>query len=155
MLLKELLDIDSSPAAGIIPFSIDGACLFMFSSNPDFGGDKPSIAKGRIDKGEIPEETAIREGEEELGLKTSNFINEPFLIYSGKVTGLKRTYHIDVYAVLIENKKDFNEPHYETKSTHWMTREEYNEKGRKSQQKIVELAFDKIEKYLSKITPAK
>lgn len=140
----------SGPKAGIVPFLTDGRALFAKSSNASFGSADPAIAKGRVDGEEGAKHAAIREGEEELGLRRSNMAAEPFLGWSGKLTGLDATYKMDVYAVLVKDEEAFDEPEYETASTHWLTREEFNKQGRKSQREIMEKVFDKIEVYLRK-----
>lgn len=140
----------SGPKAGIVPFLADGRALFAVSSNAAHGGSSPAIAKGRIDGEESAKKAAIREGEEELGLKRSNMAAEPFLGWSGELTGLDATYKMDVFAVLVKDAEAFDKPDRETASTHWLTRAEFNKKGRKSQREIMEKVFDKIEVYIRK-----
>lgn len=106
--------------AGIIPYYADGTALFFISSNAEYGGIDPSIAKGRIDKGETPIQAAVREGAEELGLKKSNFLNTPFLVWSGSVAGMAATYEMSVFAVEVKSKNDFSQAGSETGSTVWL-----------------------------------
>lgn len=127
--------------AGIIPFIItDGGVvemLFMVSSDPKFGGPDPMCSKGHIDPGETPEQAAIREGIEELGLKESNFAGEPYHLMDQEIQGLCNSYGLRMYAVQVKSKEDFDEPHYETERTEWMTWADYYQKGRKNQQVFV------------------
>lgn len=131
-----------------MPFLADGRCLYMVPSDPKFGGSSPQFAKGRLDGKTDAKEEAIREGEEELGLRRSNMAAAPWLAWSGKVTGLDEEYTMDVYAVLVEDENAFDKPHYETAETVWLTRSEFTTKGRKTQIAIMDRIFDKIEAYL-------
>jgi 8-oxo-dGTP pyrophosphatase MutT (NUDIX family) len=45
--------------------------MFFIPSDPDFGGYKFQIAKGRVDR-RITSNAAIREAEEEIGLDKEN-----------------------------------------------------------------------------------
>ena len=134
--------------AGIVPFLADGRCLFMVSSDAMYGGSDPAIAKGQVDGEEDARAAAIREGEEELGLRKSNMAATPFLGWSGKLSGLNATYPIEVYAVLVKDEDNFSTPDRETARTVWLTRSEFTTKGRKSQAQIMAQIFDKIEAYL-------
>ena len=134
--------------AGIVPFLDDGRCLFFVSSNAAYGGADPAIAKGRVDAGENAKQAAVREGTEELGLRKSNMAAQPFLGWSGELTGLDATYPFEVYAVLVKNEKDFDEPGEETARTVWMTRAQFKAEGRKSHHEIMDKIFDKIDTYL-------
>lgn len=133
--------------AGIIPYlKIDGEIhmMFMTSSNPDFGGPFPSIAKGLIDAGESPLQAAVREGHEELGLKESNMAGPIKLVWSGIVKGQEATYPLTVFAVEVANQIDFDEPHYETGKIHWFTMAEFARRGRESHQIISKMVHSKL-----------
>jgi 8-oxo-dGTP pyrophosphatase MutT (NUDIX family) len=142
MKLNELnLPVVDSGKAGVIPYIRDGdtvKMLFMVPSDPAYGGDRPAIAKGHVDKGETPEAAAIREAEEELGLKRSNMKGAPTLAWSGELSGLEAHYILHVFIVEVNDEDDFNEPHFETGSTHWLTASEFASKGRRSQNSIVQ-----------------
>ena len=122
--------------AGLIPYVYeDGEPVFMFMvpSDPAFGGTKPAIAKGNIDPGETVLEAAIREAEEELGLVKTNIISESMrLIWTGH-----KGYSMTVFMCEVEDKKNFVEPHFETRSTHWLTAKQFNEQGKSWQISIV------------------
>ena len=133
MLLKNSF---ASSRAGIIPI-FENKGLFMISSNADFGGPDPAIAKGTIDKGETSPQAAIREGEEELGLRISNMIGKPKLGWSGKIKGLSDEYLMDVYYVQVKDPKAFDIPHYETKETVWLSLKEFENVGRQSHLHII------------------
>lgn len=127
--------------AGCIPYYLrDGepVMAFMISSDSAYGGADPMIAKGGIDSGESPEEAGVREAEEELGLKRSNIVDGTLKLgWSGELTGFDATYKFDVLMCEIDDVRDFNKPHYETKEVVWMTADEFNSKGRKTQRHIV------------------
>jgi 8-oxo-dGTP pyrophosphatase MutT (NUDIX family) len=139
---------ESQIRAGIVPFLKDGRALFMVSSNPNFGGVAPAIAKGRVDKGELVSAAAVREGTEELGLKESNMETSPLPGWSGLVTGLRSSYQMEVYAVLVKDENDFNPTDYETAETVWLTRGQFKKIGRVSHLIIMDKIFDKIEAYI-------
>jgi len=138
----------SGQKAGIVPFLPDGRGLFAVSSNAAYGGTDPAIAKGRVDGKEDTKTAAVREGAEELGLRADNMASSPWLGWSGKITGLDATYPMDVYAVLVKDEKAFDEPDKETARTMWLTRAQFETKGRKSHAQIMAKVFDKIEVYL-------
>lgn len=127
--------------AGIIPYIRTDRgveMLFMVTSDAKFGGPDPMIGKGIIDPGESPEQAAIREGHEELGLKVSNFVSNPFLVKDSVIQGLcGDPYAMRILAVEVKNKDDFDVPHYETERTVWLTGREYYEIGRKNQWEFV------------------
>lgn len=149
MKLDEIsLPILKSGKAGIIPYIVeDGVVkmIFMKSSDARYGGPDPMISKGHVDEGENFAEAAVREGEEELGLKKSNMVSGPWLAWKGELSGMDARYPFHVFAVEVKDKNDFDEPHYETESTHWLTAKEYAEKGRKAQNNIVQAVAQQIE----------
>ena len=140
--------------AGLIPYIIvDGEIEMMFyipSSDEYTGGYKFQIAKGRVDYGESPQEAAIREAEEEVGLDKDN-IKNIMLISEKKLTGSEGyDYILHLYAVEVKNKVDFNRFESDTKETGWLTIGEYTRYGRGSQLKLVKKTYDKIENTLKK-----
>lgn len=144
-----LAEIAKAPKkAGLIPYIIeDGKPVFMFmkSSDASFGGGAPMISKGHIDDGETPKEAAIREAEEELGLNRSNMIASTLKeVWHGEFVGQTETYVMVIYACQVKDKANFGKPHYETESVHWMTNEEFQNRGRKSQTEIVQQAYTSV-----------
>lgn len=143
----QLLESSDIAKAGIIPFirtERGVEMLFMRSSDPDFGGPDLMIAKGHIDDGETPQQAAVREGGEELGLKPSNFAQPPFIVHDQQVRGLTATYIMRIMAVEVKSKEDFGQYHYETAETVWLTGEEYAKVGRKSQLVFVQALLKQL-----------
>jgi len=125
--------------AGTIPYYVDNdniIMMFMIPSNSKYGGDCPQIAKGKQEDDEDLSETAIREAEEELGLKRNNIAN---IFKVG--TFLGRT---EVYAAKIITPMDFGIPNYETKSTQWLTIEQFLDNGRDLHKQVVQEAYEII-----------
>lgn len=153
MKLIELFDnekpeSEQTQKAGVIPFIIeDGEPImnFFISSDADYGGPNPQIAKGGTKEGEDLEKAAIREGEEELGLKRSN-IKNIFKVSNTKISGMTHSYNLIVYAVEVKSKQDFNKQGSEAKETVWLSLNDFRDKGRRSQFNIVKSAHDKIKK---------
>lgn len=144
-----LTEIAKAPKkAGLIPYIIEGGkpvFMFMKSSDASFGGDAPMISKGHIDDGETPKEAAIREAEEELGLNRSNMVTSTLKeVWRGELSGQTETYVMVVYVCQVKDKANFGKPHYETESVHWMTNEEFQKRGRKSQTEIVQQAYTSV-----------
>lgn len=116
--------------AGLIPLFInpdnieDSKMMFMIPSNDRFGGDNPQMAKGQIESDESPKEAAIREAQEELGLRLSSIID---VVDCG--TWLGRT-SVFVAIVNTDDPNDYDKPHFETRETMWLTRDQFNEVGR-------------------------
>lgn len=129
--------------AGLIPYMrVDGELqyLMMVSSDPKFGGPKPMISKGKIEAGETVLEAAIREGEEELGLKRRNIregsiqplADERVVLHSG-------AYALTLFSCEIVDRYDFGKWCDETEYITWMTLQQIREDGRKDHVKYVEL----------------
>lgn len=100
--------------AGLLPYYFeDGMFKFycMIPSNPMFGGTDPQIAKGEIEYDENPQQAAIREATEELGLVEDNIQN---LIFFRKMNG------IFFYAAEVLNPYNWGTPHFETGSVLWV-----------------------------------
>lgn len=131
--------------AGLIPYYKNGSneieMMFMMPDDPHsrWGGEVYQIAKGKVDEGEQPEETAVREAQEELGLFRPNIDGKLNLL--GRFLG--RT---DVYVARIKDKNMFGDTCFETKSTTWMTKEEFLKEGRELHRPIIKAAFRLIER---------
>lgn len=129
--------------AGLIPYTRNERgeliYLMMVASDPLFGGPKPMISKGKIEDGEMPMETALREAQEELGLLESNLKGDIKLVAEEQVRLRSGTYFLSVYAVEVNNRRDFGMWEDETEFTQWMTLAEFKEYGRKDHYKYLEL----------------
>lgn len=127
--------------AAFIPYH-NGKFLFCRSSNPLFGGPDFAIAKGNIDQGETVLQAAIREAEEELGLRASNILGEIKHLGTYKTFG----YMLSVYTAEVRDPDAFNLPCWEIAETKWMTIEEFLAEGRDAHRQIVnelrELTFN-------------
>lgn len=126
--------------AGVIPYYLneegEPVMMFMLPSDPNYGGDKLQISKGKIEDNETEAVAAIREGEEELGLKQTNIINIDELgVYLGRTT---------FFIAQINSPDDFNDPLYETGAVAWMTKDEFIACGRKIHKQIVKDAYERI-----------
>jgi 8-oxo-dGTP pyrophosphatase MutT (NUDIX family) len=129
--------------AGLMPVFIDDKgeqhFLFMQPSETKYGGDKYQIAKGRIEEDEESYDAAVRECVEELGLIPENMI----AVYNcGRWLG--RTFF---YVAIVEDKNLFGAFHHETKSTKWMTPEEFSVDGRDIHREVVQHASDLVSSY--------
>lgn len=106
--------------AGAIPWCVfpDGVLriMLMIPSDPDYGGNDPQIAKGRIDPGMDEESTARKEIEEELGARESNLLSFNYLGYYLN--------SIHVYTTEVKDYTAFDTPHYETKAVVWLSERE-------------------------------
>jgi 8-oxo-dGTP pyrophosphatase MutT (NUDIX family) len=135
------IEVELKHKAGVIPYTVEDGVLKMFfmkPSNAKFGGSQFQIAKGNIDPGESPDQAALREGVEELGLKLLNVMSLKKLT-TQRITGLDETYMISVYAAKVRDPSNFSNPHYETKEVAWMTLDEYRATGRLNQLPIVQM----------------
>lgn len=133
--------------AGLVPFFIneDGTIemLFMIPSDQRYGGSDPQMAKGRIDDDEEPEQTALREAKEELGLIQGNILGS--LEYFGVHLG--RTH---VYACEVKSKDRFGIFSGETEDTRWMTEGDFRKNGRDIHRDIVVMVGDFAEQVRAK-----
>lgn len=122
--------------AGLIPYFINDEgkveMMFMIPSDQTYGGDSPQIAKGRIEDGEDPLETAIREAQEELGLIRANI--------DGQVENLGvhlgRTH---MFAARVHSKDLFGVFSFETEEVVWMTEDMFRTQGRDIHRDVVHL----------------
>lgn len=134
---------EKRPRAGLIPYMRnaqgDLQYLMMVSSDPKFGGPRPMISKGKIEDGESTLEGAVREAEEELGLRRSNIKDGTlFELAFERVVLHSGTYDLTVYGCQIADRYDFDKWCDETEYTIWMTLPEMQQKGRKDHVKYVE-----------------
>ena len=125
--------------AAFIPFYQD-KILVCLSSNPMFGGPHFALCKGEIDKGETVEQAAIREAEEELGLRISNL--------AGPINHLGNfktfSYMLSVYYAEIKDPDAFNLPCWEIAETKWMTWDEFKAIGREQHRPIVNAFYQNL-----------
>lgn len=118
--------------------------LFMVPSNPMYGGVKPQIAKGVVNKNEDIKAAALRETAEELGLVYRNIKSVTYIGKEKIVTG-NGSYHLHLYGVEVFNDKDFKAPHYETGKRVWL-REHQIDKVRSSQKNAIKRAIDMVKR---------
>lgn len=100
--------------SGLIPVYFDYGRIYvrcMIPSNSAFGGNMPQMAKGHIERGLSYEENAIKEAQEELGLKESNIYDVSYL---GNFT------RIACYTCLVHDPDDFDDPHWESEWSGWV-----------------------------------
>jgi 8-oxo-dGTP pyrophosphatase MutT (NUDIX family) len=133
---------EKRPRAGLIPYMRmeDGSYqyLMMVASDIKFGGPRPMISKGKIEKGETALHCAIREAEEELGFKPRNARGDYILLYEGRVVLTSGAYDLTVYAVEIQDRYDFDKWCDETEYTVWLDAAEFAVKGRKDHIKFIQ-----------------
>lgn len=143
-----IVEVEEKQKAGVIPYytNKDGEVrmLFMIPSNPAYGGSFPQIAKGSIDPGEDIATAAMREGEEELGLQHSNIVVLK-AVGTERITGLDESYNLSLFVAKVKVPNKFAQPHFETGKRVWLSIEEFNQIGRKSQAPLVQKAYDIIQ----------
>jgi 8-oxo-dGTP pyrophosphatase MutT (NUDIX family) len=127
--------------AGMIPYLIeDGEVIMMFMKPADttYGGDKFQLCKGVIEDDETTLEAVLRESAEELGLRQSNIES---LTELGNFLG--RT---TVYVAKVKDRVSFDEPHFETQETAWLSCDQFLKIGRELHHEIIQLAEQVIRK---------
>ena len=134
--------------AGFIPYIKEDEqvkFMFMISSDAKYGGSLPMISKGHIDPGETPQEAAIREAEEELGLIKSNLKAKTIAEgWRGIIKGNRDKYGMVIYFGEVKDKFAFGTPEHETKSVVWMTEKEFLASGRETHKNIVSEIAKKV-----------
>lgn len=130
-----------APRAGIYPIYKDPNgqiwVYLMIPSDPSYGGSEPQMGKGRVDDGETVEQAAMREGQEELGLRKDNITNM-FVIAKEQITGLDGYYEITVYGAEVSDPKAFDPAGKESGWTGWVTLDDALVKGRQSQKHFLQ-----------------
>ena len=112
--------------------------LFMKSSNPAYGGSKWQISKGHMEKGEKPLAAAVREAEEELGIRKSDISNVT-LVGKFKLSGEVDDYVLHIYKAHMKTTK--LGPHdSEVGKVEWLTPKEFMSSGREMFKSIVKRA---------------
>jgi|19_taG_2_1085344.scaffolds.fasta_scaffold01762_5 8-oxo-dGTP pyrophosphatase MutT (NUDIX family) len=127
--------------AGLIPFieTDDGIKMcFMKSSDSAYGGSKWQISKGHMDPGEKPLATAVREAEEELGVKKSNMSNIT-LVGKFKLRGDVEEYYLHIYKAHMKTDK-LGRHDSEVGQVKWLTPKEFASSGRNAHIPIVKKA---------------
>ena len=154
MRLEQINSLATEPSMkklGAVPWIVQKnqvLMMFMTPSDPAYGGSAPQIAKGNQDAAESAQHAALREAQEELGLRGSN-IKTVLPAVSEIVTTKTASYELSVYAVEVLDIAAFDQPHYETGSTHWLTLEQFQIQGRKNQQNLVRKLHAQIQKHLN------
>lgn len=133
--------------AGLVPFYKDDdgqvRMMFMMPSEEKYGGMVFQIAKGRVDEGENPFQAAVREAEEELGLRSAN------IKWIKKCGIFLNTHHIYVAELDTMDDSDFDEPCFETSQTAWLTPTEFFRNGRRLHFPIVDNCINVFNQKLS------
>jgi len=117
----KLSEIDQPPSrrSGVVPYYFNDQhqlmVYLMRPSDPDYGGTDWQIAKGKMEPGLSLLDNAMKEGAEELGLKLSNTLGDPWLVTTDDRLS------ITVFAVQIQDPTDFDQPHFETDATTWLS----------------------------------
>jgi 8-oxo-dGTP pyrophosphatase MutT (NUDIX family) len=126
--------------AGVYPLYYDDEgkayVYMMVPSNPKFGGALPQMGKGGIDKGETPEQSAMREGYEELGLRSDN-IKQIHFLTKDTVVGMEEYYEMYVFVAEVIDNDNFDPHGYEAKWTGWVELDEAIKVSRKNQQEFL------------------
>lgn len=120
--------------AGFIPY-YNGKIMVCLSSNPKFGGNLFGLCKGGIEKNEPASYAALREAQEELGLKSENIVFDTFQKVGKFVSG---NVSLVVFTAEIKDPANFGPTDDEISETKWMTPKEFFAKGRKQHTAIVQ-----------------
>ena len=132
--------------AGVYPVYTDESgqtyVYMMVPSDPAYGGSKPQMGKGGIDKGETAEQAALREGHEELGLRLDN-IDKVYLLKQEKITGLDAFYNLTVYVAEVKDKDNFDPHGYEASWTGWVEIEDAVQVSRTNQKHFVKMVAER------------
>jgi 8-oxo-dGTP pyrophosphatase MutT (NUDIX family) len=95
--------------------------------------------------------TALREGSEEIGLKSKNIkvlYDMGGFTFTSASRGIKKPMHL--FAAEIINQKDFGHFEATTSETRWFTREEFAREGRADHIVIMNEALKRLSEYLYK-----
>jgi len=128
--------------AGTVPYYIedDGVIKFLFMTpieeDQRYSGSSFQIAKGKQEENEPLIETAMREAEEELGLRRNNILN-----FFKAGTFLGRT---DIYIAKIMDPEAFNTVTDETDEVMWLTLDEFLDIGRDIHKPVMEEIYNII-----------
>ena len=119
----------------------DVKMLFMKPSNPKFGGFHYQLAKGTIDDGFTPEQTAVKESLEELGVIPSNIKSIKYLFTDVIKHSSGRSHALYLYAIELDDRNKMIPFHYETDNIKWLDISEIDTQVRRSQLETVHKAY--------------
>lgn len=125
--------------AAFIPYH-GNKVLVCRSSNPLFGGPYFALCKGNVDEGESVMDAAIREAEEEVGLRVSNLAGPVKHLGNFQTFG----YLLSVYFAEVSDPEAFNPPCWEIAETKWMTWDEFTAVGREQHRPIINAFFQQL-----------
>ena len=132
--------------AGVYPVYTDETgqtyVYMMVPSDPAYGGSKPQMGKGGVDKGETHEQAALREGHEELGLRSDN-ISKVYHLHKETIRGLDAFYTLSVFVAEVIDKDNFDPHGYEASWTGWVEIEDAIQVSRTNQLKFIKMVADK------------
>lgn len=137
--------------AGVIPYFIDLAnrkilVCTMIPSDPAYGGTSPQFPKGHVDAGENPQQAAVREAQEEVGLLPANVLSV-WPIDKVMYAGALGTYDMFWYAAQLKSQA-LGKAHFETGAVDWHDSRQLLSIIRKNQleiyKKFLEMATNKL-----------
>lgn len=105
-----------------------------------YGGPHFAICKGNIDEGETVEDAALREAQEELGLREHNIKGPIKHLGNFKTFG----YILSVYYAEVHDPIAFDEPCWEIAETMWMDWKEFSSIGREKHRPIINAFYQNL-----------
>jgi 8-oxo-dGTP pyrophosphatase MutT (NUDIX family) len=139
------INFDKKERGGLLPYYIENDEIYfclMIPSDPMFGGSKPQISKGGLDKGETTLQAAIREAKEELGYIHKSSYNLEQIHVENNITW---------YCVKVDSTK-LNPHDKETKKVVWLKSKKAYEVIRTWQKPMLAKAYARAKKHLNEGT---
>ncbi|MCX7991088.1 MAG: NUDIX hydrolase [Proteobacteria bacterium] len=134
-------------AGGIVVKKDGGNYKILLCLQEKLSGQKVyCLPKGHIEKGETPENTALREVYEETGITATNprFLDKIDYFFMHNQEKVKKT----VYFYLMDYKSGDFQPNNETISIGWFDKNEaISLNPYSTEKKIIELAFQSLQNY--------
>ena len=118
--------------------------LMMIPSDPMYGGSEPQVAKGTIEKGESPKNTAIREVHEELGLRPDNFTNFRQVGTTNIDEPDYGVYKVTLFIAEVLDPDNLDDPHWETGWSGWLPLSEAKRRVEKYQARLLSMLENAI-----------
>jgi 8-oxo-dGTP diphosphatase len=122
-------------ASKLLLIDKDNNYLLLYRNNHPYYGNDPDIPGGAVEKGETPRDAAMREAEEEIGVKVKE-VEEVYAGYDYSVYGTRKNLFMTRVEERPEVKISWEHSGYE-----WLSREAFLEKIKSAKDTYMHMVY--------------